>query len=136
MEEIPSIYRTRELSFEPETLSKLRYLNWKAGKQNYDLRERFSSIVNESLRDFFDIQFPKLKIERFVDHKAEADKIRSQRKKESQAKEAEDKRLLRGAKLRIVKNEIEKIKEEEKKAGKKIELPDSIGRILGNNYKI
>ena len=136
MEEIPSIYRTRELSFEPETLSKLRYLNWKAGKQNYDLRERFSSIVNESLRDFFDKVFPQLGIERWFDVKAEADKIRSQRKKESQAKEAEDKRLLRAAKLRIVENEIEKIKEEEKKSGKNVETPGNIGRLLKNNYRI
>ena len=135
MEGIPILYRTREMSFESETLDKLRYLNHKAGKQGFNLKERFSPIINDALREYFDRVFPDLKIERYVDVEEEDNRRRWEEMQEEQARQKENVRLLQLAKLRIMEREIEKIKEEEKKSGKKIELPADIGRKLGG-YRI
>ena len=135
MEGIPILYRNREMSFEPETLDKLRYLNYKAGKQSFNLKERFSDIVNDALREYFDVKFLELKIEHYIDVAAEDSKRRNEEFLKEQARLKENVRLLQLAKLRIMEREIEKIKEEEKKSGKKIELPVDFGRKLGN-YRI
>ena len=135
MDSIPILYKNREMNFEPETLDKLRYLNHKAGKQGFNLKERFSPIINDALREYFDRVFPDLKIARYVDVEEEASKKRFEEMQEEQIREKENRRLLQLAKLRIMEREIEKIKEEEKKSGKKIELPADIGRKLGG-YRI
>ena len=131
MNPIPILYGNREMSFDPDTLEKLKYINFKRkGKPG-----RYSDIVSEALKEFFDVKFKELKIEHYVDVKAEADKKRWEKMQEEQARERENRRLLQLAKLRIMENEIERIKKEEEKTGKKIELPADIGRRLGN-YRI
>lgn len=120
-----------ELSFDPATLEKLKYLNLKRnGKPN-----RYSDIVNDALEDFFKKELPKLKIEYYIDKEAEAQEIKHQEWLEKQARETDDRRLLWLAKLRLIEREIEMIKEEEKKAGKQIETPVDIRRRLAN-YQI
>jgi len=135
MNTVPILYINRELSFDPDTLEKLKYLNYKAGKQGKNLKERFSPIINEALTEFFDVKLVELNIEPYIDVEAENSKRRYQKMLEEQAREKENRRLLQLAKLRIIENEIQKIQEEEKKSGKKTEPPYDIRRIL-SNYKI
>ena len=135
MGEIPALYKNREMSFDPDTLEKLRFINYKAGKQGLELKERFSSIVNDALREFFDVKFPELQIEHYEDLEAIESEKRQQKMIEEQARERENRRLLQLAKLRIMEREISMIKKEEEESGKKIELPADIKRRLFN-YKI
>jgi len=134
MNPIPILYRDRELLFDPDILEKMIFLNMRAGKIENNLK-RFSDIINQALSEFFDTKFPELKIERYIDVEAEASQKRFEKMQEEQSQEKENRRLLQLAKKRIIEREIEKIKKEEEKSGKKTELPDDIGRILGN-YKI
>jgi len=128
MESIPILYSNRELSFDSTTLEKLKYLNLQRnGKPN-----RYSDIVNDALEDFFKQEFPKLKIEYYIDVVAEAKEINHQKWLEEQAAEAENRRLLWLALIRLVEHEKEKIQEEEKKTGKKVETPADIRRRLAN----
>lgn len=135
MGEIPALYKNREMSFDPDMLEKIKFLNYKAGKQGLELKERFSSIVNDALREFLAEIFKKLGIEHYIDLEAIESKKRYEKMMEEQASERENRRLLQLAKLRIMEREIEKIKKEEKESGKKIESPVDIKRRLFN-YKI
>lgn len=135
MGEIPALYKNREMLFDPDMLEKIKFLNYKAGKQGLELKERFSSIVNDALREFLAEIFKKLGIEHYIDLEAIESKKRYEKMMEEQASERENRRLLQLAKLRIMEREIEKIKKEEKESGKKIESPVDIKRRLFN-YKI
>jgi len=116
-------------------LEKMKYLNFKAGKQGRNLKERFSEIVNEALKKFFEVKFKELQIEHYIDVEAETSKKRRQEMLEEQARERENRRLLQLAKLRIMEREIKKIQADEEKSGKKIEPPKDIKRRLFN-FKI
>ena len=135
MNPIPILYGNREMSFDPDTLEKLKYLNYKAGKQGKNLKERFSPIINEALAEFFDVKLVELNIEPYIDVEAENSKRRYQKMIEGQAREREDRRILQLAKLKIIEDAKKAIMKEEKKSGKKIELPNDIKRQLFN-YKI
>jgi len=135
MNTVPILYINRELSFDPDTLEKLKYLNYKAGKQGKNLKERFSPIINEALAEFFDVKLVELNIEPYIDVEAENSKRRYQKMIEGQAREREDRRILQLAKLKIIEDAKKAIMKEEKKSGKKIELPNDIKRQLFN-YKI
>lgn len=126
--DIPILYQNRELSFEPSTLEKVKFLNLKRnGKPN-----RYSDIINASLEDFFTKEFPKLKIEYYIDVEAEESKKRYEKMMEEQAEEAENRRVLDLAKLLMVEDYINKVKRIEKETGKKMETPSDIRRRLFN----
>jgi len=131
MEEIPILYRNRELSFDSKTLEQMIYLNVKAGKTGNNLK-RFSEIVNQALKEFFEVKFTELKIEHYVDVEEEAHKIRWQKIMEEQAREKDRRRIIKLAKKMMMEEYIEKVIKKEKKSGKKIELPSDIGRILAD----
>ena len=131
MEKIPILYRNRELSFDSKTLEQMIYLNVKAGKTGNNLK-RFSEIVNQALKEFFEVKFTELKIEHYVDVEEEAHKIRWQKIMEEQAREKDRRRIIKLAKKMMVEEYIEKVIKKEKKSGKKIELPSNIGRILAD----
>jgi len=107
------------------------YLNVKAGKTGNNLK-RFSEIVNQALKEFFEVKFTELKIEHYVDVEEEAHKIRWQKIMEEQAREKDRRRIIKLAKKMMVEEYIEKVIKKEKKSGKKIELPSNIGRILAD----
>ena len=131
MGEIPILYRNRELSFDSKTLEQMIYLNVKAGKTGNNLK-RFSEIVNQALKEFFEVKFTELKIEHYVDVEEEAHKIRWQKIMEEQAREKDRRRIIKLAKKMMMEEYIEKVIKKEKKSGKKIELPSDIGRILAD----
>lgn len=133
--DIPTLNRNREMAFDQTMLEKMKYLNFKAGKQGRNLKERFSEIVNEALKEFFEVKFKELQIEHYIDVEAETSKKRRQEMLEEQARERENRRLLQLAKLRIMEREIKKIQADEEKSGKKIEPPKDIKRRLFN-FKI
>ena len=125
---VPPLQRNREISFDDNTLEKLRYLNYKAGKQGYDLKERFSLIVNEALREFFEVKFKELKIEHYVNEAYEGNKRRAKERMKEEARASEDLRLLKLAKMKIIEDAIEAIKKEEKKTGIKKQPPADLKR--------
>ena len=125
---VPVLQRNREISFDDNTLEKLRYLNYKAGKQGYDLKERFSLIVNEALREFFEVKFKELKIEHYVNEVYEGNKRRNKERMKEEARASEDLRLLKLAKMKIIEDAIEAIKKEEKKTGIKKQPPADLKR--------
>jgi predicted TIM-barrel fold metal-dependent hydrolase len=131
MNKIPILYRNRNLFFDPDTLEQLKFLNWKRGYKP----GHYSNIVNDALTDFFKVKFEELGIEHYVDVEAEHAKKREEEELRAQEQDRENRRLLSLAKLRIIEREIEKIKKEEAKEGKKTELPKDIKRTL-HNYKM
>ena len=135
MNSIPTLYRNREISFDPNMIEKMKYLSFKAGIEGMQVKHYYSQIVNAALKEFFEVKFKELKLEHYINQEYEDNirKAEEQRKKDMIARD--DQRLLQLAKLRIINREIEKIQEEEKKSGKKIEPPEDIKRRLFN-YKI
>lgn len=128
--DMPILYTNRDIVFEPETLKKLKYLNYKKkGKP-----DRYSDIVNEALATFFEREFPSLEIELYVDTKAIEQAKKHKEMLKEQAKDKDNARVLKLAKVRIIEREIEAIRQEEKESGKKIIPPKDIKRQL-HEYK-
>lgn len=128
--EMPVLYTSRQMSFEAETLKKLKYLNYKRKGRP----DRYSDIVNEALAWFFEREFPKMQIELYVDKEAIQQAQHQREVLKQQAKDKDNARLVRLAKIRILEREIETIRQEEKQSGKKIEEPKDIRRQL-HEYK-
>jgi len=124
MSGIPALYRNREINFDKETLEKLQYLNFKSGK----LKDRYSWIINDALKKFFEKKFQELKIQHYVNEGYEADLRRAEERIKAEAKERDDLRLLKLAKVKIIEDAIEAIKKEEKKTGIKKEPPADFAR--------
>lgn len=135
MNEIPALYRNRDMNFDSDVLEKMKFLSFKARVQALQVKNYYSKIVNDALKEFFEVKFKELKLEHYINVAYEADIKQAEERRKKDIIARDDQRLLQLAKLRIIKREIEKIQEEEKKSGKKIETPEDVGRRL-SNYKI
>lgn len=135
MNEIPALYRDREMSFDDNEIELMKYLSFKAGIQGIQIKNYYSKIVNFALKEFFEVKFKELKLEHYINIDYEAAVRKAEEKRQEDIIARDNLRLLQLAKLRIINREIEKIQEEEKKLGKQIETPEDIGRKLFN-FKI
>lgn len=120
MREIPKLYWDRDITFDEDTLEKILYLGKVtiASTMWCTVVKAISDICNKALKEFFEIEFKKLKIDHFFNPKHEADIIRREEREKERFQEEDDRRLLALAKSRIIFKEIEKIKEEEARTGK------------------
>lgn len=129
MEGMPIILANREIAISQETVEKLRFLNIKAGVEGNKVN-RYSDIINQALKEFFEVKFKELNIEYFIDTELlDHMEMARQRLEEARA-ERERIRLIRLAKKRMIEKEIQAIKAEEKRTGQKIEVPKDIVRTL------
>jgi len=122
MNDIPILYRNREMNFDNDMLEKMKYLSFKAGIQALQVKNYYSKIVNDALREFFEVKFKELKLEHYINQAYEADIRKAEEKRKEDMIARDDRRLLELAKARIIFKEIANIREEEKRTGKKVEV--------------
>lgn len=106
---IPIMESNREMSFDQDTIEKLKYLTKVKNEGS------ITDICNKALTEFLKVKFEELNLEHFTNPVYEQKIIANKAWLEEDARKRDEARLLNLAKARIIEKEIKKIKAKEAK---------------------
>lgn len=113
---LPMSMAQKEIAFDDDTKEKMDYLKAIKGQGNY------SNICNKAVKEFLAEKFIELKLEHYSDPEFEQRVNFNLKKQEIQIKKRDNARLVELAKRNILEREVERLRAEEKRTGKKLTL--------------
>ncbi len=113
---MPMLHRNRDLFLDEKTVEKITYLT------NFKNAGNLNDIVNKALKEYLAVKFKELNLLHYIDLEFEQRVKNNLKRQELEAKKRDNIRLVEIAKRRILEREVEKLKAEEKRMGKKISL--------------